>query len=139
MVKLFILLLISLNAYPQVKIKITNKYNEVLSQEFETIPEKDAYIARLKSKWGEDERFQFKPCFKAENEIGRKIVVDEFELEKTRYHCKKNYSIKDVSVEYQAELADKATKEDRKEELKAKDKSMKLEELIELLKLNGAL
>jgi hypothetical protein len=135
-----ILLLISVNSFANIKIEIINKDNQVMSQTFDTPEEKDAYIARLKHKWGSEKGWYKKTCYKPELLIETRQVENEFGLSITEYHCEKSYSVVEVEG-YAEEMAAKKAKEEadkiRIEELKAKDKTMKLEELIELLQLKG--
>ena len=71
--------------------------------------------------------------------IGTEPVLDEVEISTTKYYHPTNwsYSISDVTAEEQAkkdkEDADKA----KIEELKLKDKAIKIDELVELLQLKG--
>lgn len=136
MVKLILLtLLISFNSYASYKVAIVNEYGQSMSKTgFETEADAQVYKDRVKHKWGREDGWYRKPCVDVSE---TREVVDSFDTY-TEYHCPKNYSAVTSPIEgWQAKIDKEAADKIKIEELKVKDKSMKLDELIELLKLKG--
>jgi len=141
--KYLILILISLNSFADVKVDVTSDTpicKNGCKAKFKTQLEADEWIADNTSNdsWGKKERWE-----KYTDQTNCLEIVDVEFFGKVEYqNCKLpvEYTIEitDITAEVEAEEAKKAADKLRIDELKVKDKNnMKLDELVELLKLKG--
>ena len=141
--KLIILLIISFNSYADVEVNISNIFSDTFRGKFKTQLEADAWIADNISNdsWGKKARWVRSDSLpNTDSCIELKDVIPEIGEQYELCKLDKEYTIviTDITAEVEAEEANKAADKLRADELKAKDKDkMKLDELVELLKLKG--
>jgi len=138
--KYLILLLMSINSFADVKIEISNIKGRSYKAKFKTQLEADNWIADNISNdsWGKEERWE-----KYTDQTNCLEIVDveffgEVEYQNCKLPVEYTIEITDITAEVEAEEVKKAVDKLRIDELKVKDKNnMKLDELVEILKLKG--
>lgn len=136
--KLIILLLISFNTLAAFKVEMSVNESTQYGQEFieDTLEDAQKRLAKIadSSSWRKGE-WKLSPessLSKVEKDLDGNDVVYYY------YPTNWQFKIEDITAEVAAKEAEDAAKKLRIDELKAKDKNnMKLDELIELLKLQG--
>jgi hypothetical protein len=135
--KYLILLLLTFNAYAEFKVEFIETSTGGTYQ-FEKPDEEKAkkHLLKIikKSQWMKGE-------FNNEVSDLSETYKDMEGNGVTRYYHPSNftYTLTDITQELADKAAQKAIDDARKDELKVKDKNMKLNELIELLKLKGVI
>jgi len=138
--KYLILLLFLNTAYADVKVRGTAFGNIGFGANFKTQLEADEWIADNISNdsWGKKERWEKYTDQTNCLEIVDVIFFGEVEYQNCKLPVEYTIEITDITAEVEAEEAKKAADKLRIDELKVKDKNnMKLDELVELLKLKG--
>ena len=140
---IILILLISLNVFADVKVKVTDYKGNISCGDgckFKTQLEADEWIADniANDSWGKKERWE-----KYTDQTNCLEIVDveffgEVEYQNCKLPVEYTIAITDITAEVEAEETKKAADKLRIDELKVKNKNnMKLDELVELLKLKG--
>ena len=141
--KLLIIVTLLLNnfiALADVKIEISNIKGKQYKAKFKTQLEADAWIADniANDSWGKKERFERYTDQTNCLEIVDVMLGDVVEYQNCKLPVEWTIEITDITAEVEAEKAKKEADDARIDEIKVKDKNnMKLDELVELLKLKG--
>jgi len=156
MVKLLLaILLFSFNSQAEFKVDIVNKHGNQMSQTLDTEAEAQAYIARVKHRWGREQGWYKKQCsdsleardvmleqntygtrfedvLNEETQLMENIEVSyvtgtEQVLDYKEYHCPKNYSaiISDITAQEDVKRAEKQAKKDDRLAIKASIQKVK--------------
>ena len=134
------ILLISLNTFADVKIEISRDDGRNYGTKFKTQELADAWIADniANDSWGKKERFERYEAQTNCLEIVDVTFFDKVEYQNCKLPVEYTIEITDITAEVEAEKAKKEADDARIDEIKVKDKNnMKLDELVELLKLKG--
>ena len=141
--KLLIIVTLLLNnfiALADVKIEISNIKGKQYKAKFKTQLEADAWIADniANDSWGKKERWEKYTDQTNCLEIVDVMLGDVVEYQNCKLPVEWTIEISDITAEVEAEKAKKEADDARIDEIKVKDKNnMKLDELVELLKLKG--
>ena len=145
MFTIFFILYFTGNTYADVKVKVATidgkiSCNNTDGCKFQTQQKADSWIAKhiANDSWGKPERWE-----RYTDQTNCLEIVDveffgEVEYQNCKLPVEYTIEITDITAEVEAEEVKKAVDKLRIDELKVKDKNnMKLDELVEILKLKG--